>query len=45
MDVATITALAGAIAVVLRAITELVKVLRARRASSANGDQPEHVSA
>lgn len=33
MDVAEITALAGAIAVVLRAVTELVKALRARRAT------------
>ena len=40
MDAATITALAGGIAVVLRAVTELVKVLRARRAARA-GDEPE----
>jgi hypothetical protein len=40
MDAATITALAGGIAVILRAVTELVKVLRDRRAARA-ADEPE----
>jgi hypothetical protein len=40
MDAATITAIAAGIAVVLRAVTELVKVLRDRRAARA-ADEPE----
>jgi hypothetical protein len=40
VDATTITALAGGIAVVLRAVTELVKVLRARRSARAT-DEPE----
>lgn len=42
LDAATITALAGGIAVVLRAVTELVRALRARRARA--GDEPEPVA-
>jgi hypothetical protein len=43
MDVATITAVASGIAVVLKAVTELVKVLRARRAArcAQRCDEPE----
>ena len=44
MDVATITAVATGIAVVLRAVTELVRALRARRASGADEGEPERVS-
>ena len=43
MDAATITALAGGIAVVLRAVGELVKVLRARRAAGTD-EAPEPVA-
>lgn len=40
MDVATITAVASGLAIVLRAVAELVKALRARRVAQA-ADEPE----